>query len=90
VQFARPAALAVRARLRLREIHAGHGYVLSSFLSPHYNRRDDAYGGSAEKRARCWSRCCAPCARWWGRTFRLCRIDANEFRVSDRHHAGTP
>lgn len=34
------------------ELHMGHGYLLSQFLSPVYNRRRDAYGGSAENRAR--------------------------------------
>ena len=34
------------------ELHLGHGYLLSQFLSPAYNRRRDAYGGSAEARAR--------------------------------------
>ena len=34
------------------QIHAGHGYMLSSFLSPFANDRDDAYGGSAENRSR--------------------------------------
>lgn len=34
------------------EIHAAHIYLLSTFLSPHLNRRDDAYGGSHENRAR--------------------------------------
>jgi len=34
------------------EIHAGHGYMLSSFLSPSANDRIDAYGGSAENRSR--------------------------------------
>ena len=34
------------------ELHMGHGYLLSQFLSPVYNRRRDAYGGSAEARAR--------------------------------------
>jgi 2,4-dienoyl-CoA reductase-like NADH-dependent reductase (Old Yellow Enzyme family) len=34
------------------ELHMGHGYLLSQFLSPVYNRRRDVYGGSAEGRAR--------------------------------------
>jgi len=34
------------------QVHAGHGYGLSQFLSPHFNRRADAYGGSAKNRFR--------------------------------------
>ena len=34
------------------EIHSGHGYFLSQFLSPAYNRRKDTYGGSIDNRAR--------------------------------------
>ena len=34
------------------ELHMGHGYLLSSFLSPASNQRDDEYGGDTERRCR--------------------------------------
>jgi 2,4-dienoyl-CoA reductase-like NADH-dependent reductase (Old Yellow Enzyme family)/thioredoxin reductase len=34
------------------EIHAGHGYLISAFLTPYFNRRTDQYGGSRENRWR--------------------------------------
>ena len=51
-QFAAAAGRVKRCGADGIEIHGGHGYILSSFLSPHANRRKDAYGGPLENRAR--------------------------------------
>ena len=50
--FVRAAEMADQAGFDMLEIHFAHGYLLSSFLSPLTNRRNDAYGGSLENRLR--------------------------------------
>jgi len=51
-QFVSAASGALDAGFDLLEVHMAHGYLLSSFLSPVSNLRDDWYGGSLEGRAR--------------------------------------
>lgn len=51
-QFAATAARAARLGIDALELHAAHGYLLHSFLSPVSNRRADAYGGALENRMR--------------------------------------
>jgi anthraniloyl-CoA monooxygenase len=51
-QFVESAKMADRAGFDMIEVHAAHGYLLSSFISPVSNIRDDEYGGSLENRMR--------------------------------------
>lgn len=50
--FVSAARRAVEAGFDLIEVHAAHGYLLSSFLSPIANQRTDEYGGSLANRLR--------------------------------------
>ncbi len=50
--YGRAAGMADAAGFDIIEIHAGHGYLLSSFISPLTNTRNDDYGGPVENRMR--------------------------------------
>ncbi|QRN80356.1 MAG: SDR family NAD(P)-dependent oxidoreductase, partial [Nocardiopsis sp. BM-2018] len=51
-QFVASAEMAERCGFDMLELHYAHGYLLSSFISPLTNRREDEYGGSLENRMR--------------------------------------
>lgn len=51
-RFADAARRALAAGFQVLEVHGAHGYLIGEFLSPHSNRRTDAYGGSFENRTR--------------------------------------
>ncbi len=51
-QFVEATRRAARAGFDLLELHAAHGYLISSFITPVLNKRDDEYGGSLENRLR--------------------------------------
>jgi len=50
--FGDAAERALRAGFRVLEVHAAHGYLLHTFLSPLSNQRKDQYGGSFDNRIR--------------------------------------
>ena len=50
--YGRGAALMEESGFDSIEVHLGHGYLLSAFLSPRFNKREDQWGGSLENRAR--------------------------------------
>ncbi len=52
MQFADGAAMLAAAGFDAVELHFGHHYLVSAFLSPKWNRRSDEYGGPVANRAR--------------------------------------
>eukprot|EP01063_Lacrimia_lanifica_P013088 TRINITY_DN19733_c0_g3_i1.p2 TRINITY_DN19733_c0_g3~~TRINITY_DN19733_c0_g3_i1.p2 ORF type:complete len:493 (+),score=185.57 TRINITY_DN19733_c0_g3_i1:57-1481(+) len=83
--FAHAARVAQDAGFDGVQVHAAHGYLLSSFLSPLANRRTDVYGGSLENRARALLEtiraCRAATARPGGAPFAVgVKINSSDFQ----------
>jgi len=80
--FASAAERARRAGFDAVEIHSAHGYLLSEFLSPAWNFREDEYGGSHENRARLLCDVIKAAKQRAGADFPIwARLDCREFRT---------
>ncbi len=78
--FAAAAGRAAAAGAKLAEIHAAHGYLLNSFLSPLSNRRADAYGGSFANRTRIVCEVVSEVRKVWPEQYPLfIRISASDW-----------
>lgn len=81
-RFAREALRAQQAGLDGVELHAGHQYLISSFLSAASNKRADEYGGPLANRARFLLEVIQAIRSTVGRDFPVwCRLSAREFEL---------
>lgn len=78
-KYGEAAKRAVTAGFDAVEVHCGHSYLISQFLSPIYNKRTDEFGGSPENRARFGRMVLEEVRKQVGLfTPILCRISADE------------
>lgn len=79
--FATAAGTCQRTGFTGVQIHAAHGYLLSTFLSPQSNVRDDAWGGSLENRSRLLLSVVRAVRREVGRDFPICvKLNSADFQ----------
>ncbi|MDL2307048.1 NAD(P)/FAD-dependent oxidoreductase [Desulfovibrio sp. OttesenSCG-928-C06] len=80
-KFGEAASRAQRAGFDAVEIHAGHSYLISQFLSPIYNKRTDEFGGSMENRCRFARMVIDEVRKAVGPFFPIClRVSLDEFQ----------
>lgn len=77
--FGHSAALGVQAGYQAVELHGAHGYLLTSFLSPFTNQRDDAFGGDETRRLEFARRVIARVRAAIGERPLIYRLSADEF-----------
>ncbi|MES2844041.1 MAG: bifunctional salicylyl-CoA 5-hydroxylase/oxidoreductase [Pseudomonadota bacterium] len=83
-EFVQATDMARRAGFDMIELHAAHGYLISSFISPKSNIRTDEYGGSLENRMRYPLRVFAAMRAAWGEEKPMSvRISATDWVGSD-------
>ncbi|MDZ4391476.1 bifunctional salicylyl-CoA 5-hydroxylase/oxidoreductase [Cypionkella sp.] len=79
-QFIKATEMAEGADFDMIELHAAHGYLISSFISPLSNVREDEYGGSLENRMRYPLEVFREMRRYWpGHKPMSVRISANDW-----------
>lgn len=79
-QFVAATKMAKRAGFDMIELHAAHGYLISSFISPLSNRRSDEYGGTLENRMRYPLDVFAAMRKAWGKVKPMAvRISASDW-----------
>ena len=80
VAFAEAARRAKAAGFDAVQIHSAHGYLLSQFLSPAFNRREDEYGGGIDNRARIHVEICRAIRKAVGEEFPvLIKLNGRDF-----------
>ncbi|GAB6173242.1 FAD-dependent oxidoreductase [Paradesulfitobacterium aromaticivorans] len=85
-QFAQAAKRAQKAGFDGVEIHAGHGYLISEFLSPYANKRTDEYGGGLENRMRFLKEVVESTRGLVGVDYPIaCRLNAEEYVAEGIH-----
>jgi 2,4-dienoyl-CoA reductase-like NADH-dependent reductase (Old Yellow Enzyme family) len=86
-RFGTAAAIARECGFTGVQVHAAHGYLLSSFLSPHTNCRGDAWGGPLHHRARMLLETLRTVRRAVGRDFAVSvKLNSDDFRRGGFSH----
>lgn len=79
-KFVAAAANSQRAGADGVELHAAHGYLLTQFVSPYTNKREDEYGGNVENRCRIVNEILAGIRQVCGARFPVCvRMNGSDF-----------
>jgi len=84
--FVEAAKRAEKAGFDIIEIHAAHGYLINTFLSPLTNKRTDAYGGNLKKRARILKEILEAVREVWPKEKPICvRVSGEDYQEAGNH-----